>query len=229
MGAYGSPELYPKNRNSKHTDWGKNMVHCKKCHTVYHKAFSRCPECNTKNPRKGTMLLWIPFACVGGVFIILMGVFTAKLMRNQFAGITARTESAEQAQGQIQVQVQEQPQETEEEFKGKCAVIPYKDIERNPNNYVGQYAVFEGRVVQVAEEGSDVTLRVDTKKGKYGLWDDTIYVDYKRHDANESRILEGDMVKMYGIVQGLKTYIAIFGNSVSIPHLEARYIELKSE
>ncbi len=221
MGVYGSPDLYPKNSSNKYTDWGKKMVHCKKCHAVYHKAFSRCPECNAKNPKKGKLFVWIPLAVVGTFCIILMFGSTANLMRGKFAGALAGLGGTEQ--------LYVQPQETEEEFKEKCVIIPYKDIERNPNDYIGQYAIFEGKVVQVEEDGSNIILRVDTRQGKYGFWYDTVYVDYQRKDVNESRILEDDIVTMYGIVKGIKTYRAILGNSVSIPHLEARYIELKTE
>lgn len=91
---------------------------------------------------------------------------------------------------------------------------------------MGKKAVFNGKVIQVQESGKRVTLRVDVTEGEYGIWSDTVYVDYRRKDDNESRVLEEDMITIYGEIEGIKHYTAIFGNQVSIPHLEAEYIEI---
>lgn len=42
---------------------------------------------------------------------------------------------------------------TEEEYKASCNSVSYIEIARNPNNYIGQKAVFSGKVIQVQEDG----------------------------------------------------------------------------
>lgn len=64
-------------------------------------------------------------------------------------------------------------------------------------------------------------------KNQYGYWEDTIYVDYERKSANESRILEDDIITLYGELNGIKKYIAVLGNEISIPHFVAKYINVK--
>ncbi len=115
---------------------------------------------------------------------------------------------------------------TEDEYKSSCNSISYVDIARNPNNYAGAKAVFSGQVIQVQEYDENVVLRVDVTKNEYGIWEDTIYVDYRRKDTNESRVLEEDIVTLYGEIKGIKTYETVMGNQLSIPHLVAEYIEI---
>jgi len=117
---------------------------------------------------------------------------------------------------------------SEEEYKSQCEHISYEDIARNPDGFKGKKAVFRGKVLQVLEDGNDVVLRIDVTEDKYGFWDDTIYVEYTRKSADENRILEDDIVMVYGRIKGIKTYKALLGNNISIPHLEAEYINLAS-
>lgn len=119
-----------------------------------------------------------------------------------------------------------EPALTEDEYKAGCEMISYTDIARNPQNYKGIRAVFRGEVAQVMENGNDVVLRVSVTEGDFGIWTDTIYVDYTRKSSNESRILEEDIITMYGEIKGLKSYTAVLGNEVSIPHFVAKYIEI---
>lgn len=116
---------------------------------------------------------------------------------------------------------------SEDEYKAQCVSVSYNDIARNPNDYKGQKAVFKGQVIQVQESGKNVVLRINTTQGQYGLWDDTIYVDYKRKDDNESRVLDDDIVTVYGEIKGIKDYRAVLGNQISIPHIEAAYIDIQ--
>ena len=74
------------------------------------------------------------------------------------------------------------------------------------------------------ESGEDVMLRVAVTEDEYGIWDDIVYVDYERKYENESRILENDTITLYGEVNGIKKYTAVFGNEISIPHILAEYI-----
>ena len=120
-----------------------------------------------------------------------------------------------------------QPVISAEEYKANCESVPYIDLSRNPNNYVGQNAVFTGQVVQVQENGNAVTLRINVTKDKYGIWDDTCYIDYQWKDSSESRILENDIVTVYGTIKGIKSYTAVLGNQISIPHIAAEYIDIQ--
>ena len=71
-----------------------------------------------------------------------------------------------------------------------------------------------------------ITLRVDVTEGEYGIWDDTIYVDYEYKDENESKILEDDIITLYGEFIGEKSYTSVLGAKITLPHINAKYIVL---
>lgn len=107
-----------------------------------------------------------------------------------------------------------------------CKAYTYKEIARNPNSVKGEKAKFTGEVIQVMEDGSSVVLRVNiTAKGRY--YDDTIYVKYTRKADDEDRILEDDIVNIYGTLAGLETYTSITNQSVTLPKVYAEYIDIR--
>lgn len=123
-------------------------------------------------------------------------------------------------------------EEKEELYKESCKKYNYNDIARSPNKYKGEMAKFTGEVVQVQQETVYgivfYVLRVNvTKKGSYyPYYTDTIYVTYFA-DEDDPRILEEDIITMYGTLEGEKTYTTVMGASVTIPAFSAEYIDIK--
>jgi len=113
---------------------------------------------------------------------------------------------------------------SKDEYIALCQSYNYEDISRNPNTYMGKESFFTGEVIQVMESRNNVTLRVNVTEGRYS-WSDTIYVDYTRLDNNEPRILEKDIIKIYGDLNGLKSYTSALRTTITIPWIIAYYIE----
>ncbi|MDY2628037.1 MAG: hypothetical protein SOW08_06945 [Lachnospiraceae bacterium] len=116
------------------------------------------------------------------------------------------------------------PEQIEKQYKEKCDTYSYNTIARDPDKYKGKYAKFTGEVIQSMEDGDEYTLRVNVTEGRYG-YDDTILVSYTLKDG-ESRILEDDIVTMYGMLFGTYTYETIFGASVTVPLFFAEYVDV---
>ncbi|MFQ9515345.1 MAG: hypothetical protein ACLRZ9_05915 [Eubacterium sp.] len=112
-------------------------------------------------------------------------------------------------------------------LKENCKSYSYKTIARYPDKYNGKFAKFTGEVIQIMEDDDETTLRVNiTKKGAYSTYyTDTIYVTYKQSNKGDGRILEDDIVTMYGKLQGTKSYESVLGSEVVIPAFEAFYIK----
>lgn len=110
------------------------------------------------------------------------------------------------------------------DFKAKCKTYDYKPISRSPGKYIGKPVWFCYQVLQVMEDGDYVGLRVATG-GAYGYYDDVIMVTYTRGDK-EDRILEDDMITVWGEMGDLYTYETVMGNELSIPHVYGKYVEL---
>lgn len=111
-------------------------------------------------------------------------------------------------------------------YKSQCTYYDYKTIARDPEVYKGKQAAFTGKVIQVVENGLSVIMRVNVTPVGYGVYSDTVYVTYYRKSNTESRILEDDIITLYGTLGGLKTYETVLGSTVSIPLLNAKYIVL---
>lgn len=100
----------------------------------------------------------------------------------------------------------------------------YDSLARNPNLYTGEKVVFTGEVVQVVESGYGLTLRVNVTKTDYS-YKDTIYVTGSSLGAD--RVLDGDIITIWGTFDGLKTYESVLGASITIPSIKAHIIEIK--
>lgn len=209
MGVYGSPDLSSNNITNTSE---KNMIYCSYCGFRYSKKIKKCPQCNKKHSQPFYHKWWFWF------FVLIMVISVSSSNTNDVS--TTTNGSSETSTEQVVI--------SKDEYIASCSAILYKDIARNPNNYIGQKATFKGKVIQVQESGKRVVLRVNVTQGEYGLWEDTIYVDYQRKTDTESRVLEEDIITLYGEIKGIKDYTAVFGNQISIPHLIAEYIDINN-
>ena len=112
-----------------------------------------------------------------------------------------------------------------ETYKVSCQDIAYDELARNPDSYIGQRVKYTGEVIQVIEDGTTATYRINVTQGDYGLWDDTVLVYYRFSDG-QSRFLEDDIVTFYGMSGGLYTYESTMGASITVPLVYAEYIDL---
>ena len=118
---------------------------------------------------------------------------------------------------------------SKEEYQELCEEYTYKEIARNPDKFRGKNIVFTGKVIQAQEGiGDSVTLRVNMTKNEYGNYEDTVYCTYSYSDE-DSKILEDDIIKIYGECQGDTSYTSIFGQKVTLPEIEIKYFDLIEE
>lgn len=130
-----------------------------------------------------------------------------------------------------QVKVQKEAEEKakkekeEKEFKASCKTYTYEQIARNPENFKGTNVKLTGEVVQVMTDSYSTNLRVNiTKKGNYSTYyTDTIYVVY-HPEVGEDKILEDDIITIYGTSQGDCSYTTVMGSTVTLPNILAKYI-----
>jgi hypothetical protein len=144
----------------------------------------------------------------------------------QSATSRAKKQSSSSPKSPSKVPSQKPPANPVAQYKKQCASYKYKDIARNPNSYKGKPAKFKGQVFQIQEAwGYDVIL-LQVTKGEYGVWNDSIYIEYTPKSDNESRILQNDIITVYGELNGIKTYTTIWGSSASVPYLKAQYVDI---
>ena len=77
---------------------------------------------------------------------------------------------------------------------------------------------------------TNINLRIAITEHTYGYAaTDVVYVKYKKFDKAEDRILEDDIITVWGQLNGTYTYKAVNGSQITIPLLEAIAWELVSE
>jgi hypothetical protein len=108
------------------------------------------------------------------------------------------------------------------QIKNNALNISYNDLFRDNEKYIGKTAYFRGKIVQIAFlSGNEYIFRVATKKNQYFNYsDDIIYVNYQG-----SRYFEGDIIDLWGRVDGLEIYSAPWSNTVSFPKITGYYAE----
>ncbi|MFZ1769300.1 MAG: hypothetical protein WAU00_08895, partial [Caldilinea sp.] len=100
--------------------------------------------------------------------------------------------------------------------KAAAVTIAYADLFRHNEDHIGKTVRYAGKVVEVQEnvcilcENPGYHLRVEVTKGSYDLWGDPIWVEY----MGTERFLEDDIVTVWGVVDGLKKYIAVLSNQI---------------
>ena len=114
---------------------------------------------------------------------------------------------------------------SEDTYKSMCDSISYEDLARTPDDYTGKLIKFTGEIIQVQGSGTDAAYRIDVTENEYGFWEDTVYVTFDLSNSG-SRFLEEDIVTFYGEYDGLYTYTSIFGEEITIPSVNATYIDL---
>lgn len=181
---------------------------CRKCKMDIPKGAKICPYCKSK---QGSGL--------GGVLAAIIVIFVfIPIAYNVIVGASRGRSDSRNSPSE--------PVISEEEYKASCTTIEYEELERNPDKYKGQSFTFTGEVAQVIEPtfGNTVSLRINVTKSTY-VWKDTIYATVKLPSGSD-RILENDIITIYGDCDGLYTYTSVLNAQVSVPKIDIKYFSL---
>lgn len=109
----------------------------------------------------------------------------------------------------------------EEEKKGYDTGISYKDLARNPKDYIAKKVKFKGKVVQVMEGDGEVQIRLAVG----GDYNNIIYCVYDSSIVT-SRVLEDDYITVMGLSSDLITYSSTIGGEITIPSMVVQKIDM---
>lgn len=136
-----------------------------------------------------------------------------------------KEEESKRKEEESREQEKQEAAKRKEQFIAECKTYSYKEIARMPSDYRNKKAKFTGKVIQVTQStAGSYTLRVNVTKNSYG-YEDTLYVSYLT-GTNAPRILEDDIITMYGELKGEKTYTTVLGASVTLPAFTAQYVTI---
>jgi predicted nucleic acid-binding Zn-ribbon protein len=124
----------------------------------------------------------------------------------------------------------------EKEFKASCKEITYKKLARNPDKFKGDHFKITGQVIQVLDSDSwfddSTTLRINItpEENEFAeggvLWSDTI-ISAVTIPEGADRILEDDVITLWGECKGAYTYDSVLGSSITLPRVDIEYYKIK--
>jgi hypothetical protein len=107
-----------------------------------------------------------------------------------------------------------------QEFINSAETIPYAQLQKDPNAYVGKKVVFRGRIFQIQQEGNRGIMLLSVTDEGYDLWTDEVWVNYTGKVSGA----EEDFLTVYGIITGQKTFETQAGGSRYVPEIDEVYI-----
>ncbi len=100
-----------------------------------------------------------------------------------------------------------------EEKQGYETGITYDQLARTPDDYTGKKVKFYGRVLQVLEGDDDTQIRLAVN----GDYNSVLYCELSKKLTSSRRILEDDMITVYGLSAGVISYESTMGQKITIP------------
>ncbi|MGG5313113.1 hypothetical protein [Enterococcus sp. DIV2381] len=124
------------------------------------------------------------------------------------ADAEARRKQAEEEQKQIDAQNEAEKKDPSTYNTG----ITYDQLSRNPEEFIGEKVVLSGKIIQVMEsdEYTQYRLAVDSDYDRVAL----IQIS---KDQLSTRILEDDLVTIYGESYGLISYDSALSGKITVP------------
>lgn len=99
--------------------------------------------------------------------------------------------------------------------------VTYENLARTPNDFKKEKISLNGKVIQVIEGDSGITnLRLAVNSD----YNSIVFVEY-RSSIVPQRILEDDLITIYGESTGLYSYKSTMGGQISIPGIIANIIQ----
>ncbi len=226
MGAFGSPELHPVLRDNEYDQLKQiKWKYCEKCGHQFLERYLACPKCGykPKRIRSGWTVFWAVIALLEAM-LIGYSVYLTFFANSQ---VTDNNSAFNQFFHYTQNQML---QESVYDYKTSCKTIDYATLARNPDKYEGERFIISGEVIQVVEIDDGVLVRMDITYIENilfegGYWIDTIIATIPLSKGSD-RILEGNVITVWGECKGVYTYETVFGNSLSVPYIGAQYYEL---
>lgn len=181
------------------------MKICKHCGAEIAKSAKVCPVCGGKNKKPIFKRVWF-WLVIAVILILAIGGGTSHKLSEDAGNMS------------------------EKDFKASCESLDYEDVMRNTDNYLNKKVTVTGKVVQVVSESDDGSTnsqyRVSTGDDGYGdYFDDDIVLYYKRGDA--PKLLEDDIITIYGECSGTESYTTILGAEVTVPVITGAYVEME--
>ena len=196
----------------------KGMRLCKCCKNEIPVNAKKCPVCGKSQSGGCLKVVLIVIAA----FIMIGIVFGGDDSSDKEAKSDKKSESTQTES--------KQPELTPDEYKAQCVDLPFNDVMRNPDDYVGQKFKI---TVQISSASDSVTngryYKAYTDDGSGSYFDKMIWIMDKRDENADGyvKLLEEDIVTFYGEFNGLqKSENSLSGEKTEDMSLDIYYADI---
>ena len=108
---------------------------------------------------------------------------------------------------------------TPQDLKTKATAVSYGQLVKDPGSFQGTFAKFTGQILQIEQSGNAGIMRLSVTDEGYGIWSpsDVVYVEYNK----ASTAVQGDVVTVYGMLNGTQTYTSQANYQITVPDMVA--------
>lgn len=122
------------------------------------------------------------------------------------------------------------PVETEEEYKASCEEYKYKDVLRNPDEYVGKRVKITVKISSVHEKTwlNSTKYYMAYSQSDYGWYGDR-YGVFDLREEQTLKLLEDDIITVYGEISDPEYTSSLIVNGSETFCIDMKYIDFISE
>lgn len=141
----------------------------------------------------------------------------------------AEVETETEIETETETETQE-PVETEEEYKASCQEYSYKDVLRNPDDYIGKRIKVTVKIstVKSAKLFSDKYYFAWSDNGS-GYYYENEYGIFEKRDEENPKLLEDDVITVYGEIAEPRETESYIVNSEELFCIDMKYVDLIAE
>lgn len=206
---------------------GQSTKLCKGCGRPINRHAKVCPYCMKKQSSMGQTILRII-----SIYVLICCIVGIIANRDE----SENQENAQQTEESNKVVDEKEsdnvalPEPTLEEYKTLCQEYAYKDVLRNPENYVGEKIKVIVRISSVHEESvlNDTKYYFGYSQSEYGWYGDQYAIFDKRVDSG-LKLLSDDIIAVYGEIAETEHTSSIILNSEEVFAVDMKYVELLEE
>lgn len=139
------------------------------------------------------------------------------------------TEATTEATTEEKVELQE-PEETEEEYRESCQEYKFKDVLRNPEDYVGKRVKITIQISSVHEESilNATKYYFGYSENEYGYYGDC-YAIFDERENLDPKLLSEDVITVYGEIAEPEYTSSLILNSEEVFSIKMKYVDLIDE
>lgn len=145
-----------------------------------------------------------------------------------------KEEAEKKAKKEAKKKEKAKKEKQEKKFRESCKEYKYKDVLRNPDNYVGEKVKIEVKISSVHNESwmnsgkyYFARSREDSEDEYY--WDDEYAIIDTRENTKKPKLLEDDVIMVYGTIAEPEETKSLILNSEELFCIDMKYVDLLAE